>query len=392
MLLIDALILAIWNFYCHHSFWQSFWFVTLICVFLYSMRVYEKEQNKLLSQLLRSATAFILSVIVYLVFKPIFDYNFSWKFVLYNLLFCLFGLAPFRKVVLKALRFKKQSYYLVCQDSVNLSFLKELQQENSTVTIKRTKDVPKGSRKVFFESEATMKLFNGELSQPPLLPKFVEKELKRIPIELIEAYPNYYKQAFKKKQDKITKRILDIVVAVFALVILSPVMLVTAMAIYFEDGRPIIFKQKRVAKDGKEFTVYKFRSMRNAVELSPRLANQEEERITKVGRFIRKRRIDEIPQFINVLKGDMSIVGPRPEQPNFHKKFSEEIPYFDYRLMVKPGITGWAQVNYKYASNFEEYKKKIEYDLWYVKNGSIWTDIKIILYTLETIIFGKGAL
>lgn len=390
--LIDVLILAAWSFYSHYSFWQSFWFVTLICVFLYSMRVYDRKQNRFLNQLLRSTMAFLLSIVVYLVFKPIFGYNFSWKFSLSNLLFCLFVLVPFRTTVLKALRFKKQKYYLVCQDSVNLSFLKELEQENPTVTIERIRKLPKGSRKVLFESEETMKLFDGKLSQPPLLPKFVEKELKRIPVELIEAYPNYYKQAFKKKQDKITKRILDIIVAVFALVILSPVMLATAIAIYFEDGKPIIFKQRRVGKDGKEFTVYKFRSMRDAFALAPRFADQEEDRITKVGRFIRKRRIDEIPQFVNVLRGDMSIVGPRPEQPDFHKDLSEKIPFFNYRLMVKPGITGWAQVNYKYTSNLEEYKKKIEYDLWYIKNGGIWTDIKIILYTLETIIFGKGAL
>lgn len=363
-----------------------------MCVFLYSMRVYDRKQNRFLNQLFRSAAAFILSIIVYLVFKPIFGYNFSWEFALSNLLFCLFVLVPFRTAVLRVLRFKKQKYYLVCQDSVNLSFLKELQEENPSVTIERIQNLPEGSRKVLFESEAAMKLFNGELSQPPLLPKFVEKELKRIPVELIEAYPNYYKQAFEKKQDKITKRILDIIVAILALVILSPVMLVTAIAIYFEDGRPIIFKQTRVGKDGKEFTVYKFRSMRDAASLTPRFADQEEDRITKVGKFIRKRRIDEIPQFVNVLRGDMSIVGPRPEQPNFHKDLSEKIPFFNCRLMVKPGITGWAQVNYKYTSNLEEYKRKIEYDLWYVKNGGIWTDIKIILYTLETIIFGKGAL
>lgn len=390
--LTDVLILAAWSFYNHYSFWQSFWFVTLTCVFLYSMRVYDRKQNRFLDQLLRSATAFILSITVYLVFKPIFDYNFSWKFGLSSLLLCLFVLVPFRTAVLRALCLKKQRYYLVCQDSVNLDFLKELQKENPTVTIERIQNLPKGSRKVFFESEETMKLFNGKLSQPPLLPKLVEKELRRIPVELIEAYPNYYKQAFKKKQDKITKRILDIIVAVLALVILSPVIFVTAIAIYFEDGKPIIFKQTRVGKDGKEFTVYKFRSMRDAPALAPRFADQEEDRITKVGRFIRKRRIDEIPQFVNVLRGDMSIVGPRPEQPNFHKDLSEKIPFFNYRLMVKPGITGWAQVNYKYTSNLEEYKKKIEYDLWYVKNGGIWTDIKIILYTLETIIFGKGAL
>ncbi len=389
--LIDVLVLAAWSFYSNHSFWQSFWLVTLICVFLYSMRVYDRKQNRFLNQLLRSAMAFFLFIIVYLVFKPIFDYNFSWKFVLSNLLFCLFVLVPFRIAALRALCFKKQKYYLVCQDSANLSFVKEIQEENPTVTIEIIRNLPKGSRKVFFESEATMKLFDGKLSQPPLLPKFVEKELKRIPVELIEAYPNYYKQAFKKKQDKITKRILDIIIAVLALVILSPVMLVTAIAIYFEDGRPIIFKQTRVGKDGKKFTVYKFRSMRDEDISTPRFANQEEDRITKVGRFIRKRRIDEIPQFINVLRGDMSIVGPRPEQPNFHKDLSEKIPFFDHRLMVKPGITGWAQVNYKYSSSLEEYKKKIEYDLWYVKNGGIWTDIKIILYTLETMIFGKGA-
>jgi lipopolysaccharide/colanic/teichoic acid biosynthesis glycosyltransferase len=159
----------------------------------------------------------------------------------------------------------------------------------------------------------------------------------------------------------------------------------------FEDGRPIIFKQQRVGKDGKSFTMYKFRTMRNVRVDQAKFATQEQDRILKIGHIIRPYRLDELPQFFNVLKGEMSVVGPRPEQIDFVKEYSQEIPGYDFRHIVKPGITGWAQIRYKYSASMEETKQKLSYDLYYVKNRTIFLDLKIMLHTLETIVFRRGA-
>ena len=182
-------------------------------------------------------------------------------------------------------------------------------------------------------------------------------------------------------------RILDILVSLIVLVITSPLSLITTIAIYIKDGKPVIFKQTRVGKDGKHFAIYKFRSMQNTQLQEPKFADQEEERITKVGKVIRKYRIDELPQFINVLKGDMSVVGPRPEQVEFTEEYLKTIPFYEYRLTVNPGITGWAQIMYKYSSNEEETIRKLKYDLWYIKNQGLLLDLKIMLQTLEKILF-----
>ncbi|AEH51667.1 sugar transferase [Pseudothermotoga thermarum] len=387
---LDLTLIAAWNIFHNGNIWQDIWLAGLISLFLYSMRVYEKEQLKISKQLSRTAVAVFLSMIAYLLFKLIFRYTILWNLLLSDVLFCFVILVPLRIGFLKMIFSRKRKYYLVCSEPLMNGFINELEQEGS-IEIEKVSTVPQGKSNILFASEATLKLLDGKGSYQLLLPKLVEKHLKRIPLELVEAYPNYYKTAFDKNHDTLTKRILDIAVAILALVVLSPVMLAVALAIYFEDGKPIIFKQERIGKDGKKFIIYKFRSMRNVATITPKFADQEQDRITKVGRIIRKLRFDEIPQFINVLKGDMSIVGPRPEQISFHRELSRQIPLFDLRLRCKPGITGWAQVNYQYASNKEEYKKKLEYDLWYIKNGNSWIDIKVMLQTLETIIFKKGA-
>ncbi|MBC7257399.1 MAG: sugar transferase, partial [Chloroflexi bacterium] len=186
-------------------------------------------------------------------------------------------------------------------------------------------------------------------------------------------------------------RVIDVVVSIVALVLTSPIMLIIALCILIEDGRPIIFKQRRIGKDGKPFTVYKFRTMRNSQTSQAKYATHEQDRILKIGHIIRPYRLDELPQFFNVLMGEMSVVGPRPEQIDFVKEYSQKIPGYDFRHIVKPGITGWAQIKYKYSSSVEEAKEKLSYDLYYVKNRTIFLDLKIMLHTLEAIIFRRGA-
>jgi len=185
------------------------------------------------------------------------------------------------------------------------------------------------------------------------------------------------------------KRVMDIVLSLIGLIIAIPLMLIFGIAIKLESKGPVFYRQERVGKNGKVFMLYKLRSMyQNAEENGAKWAEKDDPRVTKVGRIMRKTRIDELPQLFNVLKGDMSLVGPRPERPIFTYKFNEEIPGFVNRLQVKPGLTGWAQVNGGYELGPAE---KLEYDLYYIENRSIWMDIKIMLKTVKVILTGKGA-
>lgn len=192
-----------------------------------------------------------------------------------------------------------------------------------------------------------------------------------------------------------TKRSFDIFASLVLLLVAWPVMILTALAIKLEGGfkGPVFYKQIRVGISWRLFPVIKFRSMRTDAEQkgAPIMARKNDDRVTRVGRFIRKVRIDELPQLFNVLKGEMSFVGPRPERPEFVEKFAETIPYYSERHRVKPGITGWAQLCYPYGENESDALNKLQYDLYYVKNYSIFFDLMIMLQTVEVVLWGKGA-
>ena len=194
--------------------------------------------------------------------------------------------------------------------------------------------------------------------------------------------------AFKK----IMKRLFDIFFSLLLLIITSPLCLITALLIKLDSKGPIIYKQMRVGKGGKEYYLFKFRSMcHNAESKSgPVWAKENDPRVTTVGAIIRKLRIDEIPQVLNVLKGDMSFVGPRPERPHFVNELKNQIPYYTQRLVVKPGITGWAAVKYRYGSSIEDAIEKMQYDLYYIKHLSLFFDLSIIFHTIKVVITGKG--
>jgi sugar transferase (PEP-CTERM system associated) len=201
-----------------------------------------------------------------------------------------------------------------------------------------------------------------------------------------------FSRGFKKtKLIKFVKRIFDIMLSIIGLLMSLPISLVTALLIKLDSKGPIIFKQERVGEDGKVFNLLKFRSMKTDAEkyTGPVWAEENDPRITRIGRIIRKLRIDEIPQMINVLKGDMSFVGPRPERPYFVDMLSKEIQYYEQRHSVKPGITGWAAVNYRYGASVEDAIEKLQYDLYYIKNISLFLDIITILKTIA-IIFGRN--
>lgn len=192
--------------------------------------------------------------------------------------------------------------------------------------------------------------------------------------------------------EKKVKRILDIFVALLFILLSLPVTLITAIAIKIDSKGPVFYKQERCGLNGVPFKILKFRSMRKDAEKGsgPVWSQKGDPRITTVGRFIRKVRIDEIPQMFNVLRGEMSLVGPRPERPFFVEKLAAEIPYYRRRLKVRPGITGWAQVKHKYDESIDDVKAKLKYDLFYIENISIRMDFKILFRTVFVVLFGKG--
>ncbi len=212
-------------------------------------------------------------------------------------------------------------------------------------------------------------IFNSDLVQVSDVPAFKVKSL----------YLSFEKMFIK--------RLFDLLLSIFCLIILSPVMLVIALVLLITQGRPVLFKQERLTKDNKVFNLYKFRSMRIDAEKKsgPIWASKDDPRATKVGRFLRRYWLDELPQLFNVLKGDMSLVGPRPERPHFAEEFAKTIPDFRYRLSVKAGVTGLAQVLGRYASTPEV---KLKYDLIYIKNSSFTYDLKILLETAKKIVIG----
>ncbi len=188
------------------------------------------------------------------------------------------------------------------------------------------------------------------------------------------------------------KRATDVVVSFAALVLASPLLLLISLAIYLESGSPVLFRQEREGMEGRRFEMLKFRSMRQDAERQGAAwASEGDRRITSVGRFLRRYRLDEIPQFVNVLRGDMSIVGPRPEQPQFVRMLEEQIPYYAQRHTVRPGITGWAQIKYKYGASLEDAKIKLEYELFYIKHMSPLFDLLIIVRTVQVVLWGLGA-
>ncbi|MDR2055969.1 MAG: sugar transferase [Desulfovibrio sp.] len=188
------------------------------------------------------------------------------------------------------------------------------------------------------------------------------------------------------------KRALDVLISLALLVPAAPVMLLTAVIVRLESPGPVIYRQDRVGLHEKEFTVYKFRSMRADAEKDGAVwAEARDSRVTRFGRFIRKARIDELPQIWNILKGDMSFIGPRPERMAFVRRLRETIPYYSLRHTVKPGLTGWAQVCYPYGASEEDARRKLEYDLYYVKNMSILLDVHIIFKTVGVVLFPRGA-
>ncbi len=226
------------------------------------------------------------------------------------------------------------------------------------------------------------------------LASYFERALGQIRLDSLKVGWLIFGEGFRQGWGRtFVKRLFDLVAASILLLLALPVMLLTAIAIVLEDGLPVFYRQERVGRNGRLFNVIKFRSMRRDAEGDgkPRWASANDDRTTRVGRIIRKLRIDELPQLYSVLTGDMSLVGPRPERPYFVDQLTRDIPFYAVRHSVKPGVTGWAQVSYHYGASVDDSIQKLQYDLYYVKNHTLFLDIVILFETVGVVLTGKGA-
>jgi sugar transferase (PEP-CTERM system associated) len=223
---------------------------------------------------------------------------------------------------------------------------------------------------------------------------WLEKITGRIEVE--QLYPSWliFAEGFRFSiLNRGLRRLLNVIAALFGLVLSLPLLPFIALAVKLGSGGPALYRQKRVGQGGKVFYCYKFRTMRKDAEADTGAtwATDDDPRITRVGKFLRTSRLDEIPQLWCVLKGDMSFVGPRPERPEFVEWLTKEIPYYGVRHVVRPGITGWAQVQYKYGNTLEDAREKLQYDLFYIKNASVGLDLLILFQTIKIVLLGRGA-
>jgi sugar transferase (PEP-CTERM system associated) len=226
------------------------------------------------------------------------------------------------------------------------------------------------------------------------LSTFFEREYRKVLLDSLNPSWMVLGEGFRQGLVRtVIKRLFDLVASAILLLLTLPVMLITAVLIFVESGGPVFYRQQRVGEGGRPFNICKFRSMYNDAEGDgkPRWAAANDDRTTRVGRIIRKLRIDELPQIINVFKGEMSFVGPRPERPFFVDKLTTQIPYYALRHAVKPGITGWAQVRYPYGATLDDALEKLQYDLYYVKNHTLFLDLVVLFSTVEVVLWGKGA-
>ena len=227
------------------------------------------------------------------------------------------------------------------------------------------------------------------------MPVVYEELLGRVPIQLLETdwiLRSFVDQNKASRFYDLAKRFMDILGGMIGVIITLILLPLIGLSIIIDDGFPIFYSQKRSGRGGMPYNIYKFRTMRRDAEADgvPQWAREDDQRATKVGLLLRKTHLDELPQFINVLRGEMSLVGPRAERPELVEHFQQHVPFYRARLLVKPGITGWAQINFGYASTIEETITKLEYDLYYIKHRNVWMDLVIFLRTPATIFGLRG--
>jgi exopolysaccharide biosynthesis polyprenyl glycosylphosphotransferase len=293
-------------------------------------------------------------------------------------------------------------FVLLADTDENTSFLREMRLDclGSISNLPRFSQEPWSAvivaTDIKFSDRELEQLMQLRLRGIPIyrLPDFYETLWYKLPSFLLQDKWLAFSAGFQLMPGRFKmrmKRLADLIIAGSLIIIMSPLMLLTAIAVKLDSRGPVFYSQIRTGLHGKAFRVYKFRSMyQNAEAQGAKWADKRDSRITRVGRWLRLTRIDELPQVWNVLRGDMSLIGPRPERPEFDIQLKQEIPYYELRYLVKPGITGWAQVLYPYGASVEDAYEKLAYDLYYIKNYSIWLDLAIVFKTIRVVLLGKG--
>ncbi len=249
-----------------------------------------------------------------------------------------------------------------------------------------------GDRRGQFPTQELLKLsLSGDVTIEESA-SFYERLTGRVLLDMIRpSWLIFSSRGRRARINEFARSAMHRIIALVGAILSLPIAIITAIVIKLESRGPILYKQERVGKNGRPFRLMKFRSMRTDAEKDgPVWAKTDDERMTRVGRIIRKIRVDEIPQFWNILRGDMNFVGPRPERPHFVAQLAQEIPYYEQRHLMAPGLTGWAQINYPYGASIEDAKQKLQYDLYYMKNQNVALDATIMFETVKTILFGKG--
>ncbi len=249
-----------------------------------------------------------------------------------------------------------------------------------------------GDRRGQFPTQELLRLsLSGDVSIEESA-SFYERLTGRVLLDMIRpSWLIFSSRGQRARINELSRVIMHRAIALAGALLSLPIAIVTAILIKIDSRGPVLYKQERVGKNGRGFTLMKFRSMRvDAEKDGPVWAKTEDERMTRVGRVIRKIRVDEIPQFWSILRGDMNFVGPRPERPHFVSQLAEEIPFYEQRHLIPPGLTGWAQIKYPYGASIEDAKQKLQYDLYYIKNQSLTLDATILFETIKTILFGRG--
>jgi sugar transferase (PEP-CTERM system associated) len=249
-----------------------------------------------------------------------------------------------------------------------------------------------GDRRGQFPTQELLRLsLSGDVSIEESA-SFYERLTGRVLLDMIRpSWLIFSSRGRRARINELVRTIMHRAVALFGAILSLPIVVVTAILIKIESRGPVLYKQERVGKNGRVFTLMKFRSMRTDAEKDgPVWAQTSDNRMTRVGRIIRKIRVDEIPQFWNILRGEMSFVGPRPERPHFIAQLAQEIEYYEQRHLIAPGLTGWAQIKYPYGASVEDARQKLQYDLYYIKNQSISLDATIMFETVKTILLGRG--
>ena len=249
-----------------------------------------------------------------------------------------------------------------------------------------------GDRRGQFPTQELLRLsLSGDVSIEESA-SFYERLTGRVLLDMIRpSWLIFSSRGQRARINELLRVIMHRTIALVGAFLSSPIAIVTAILIKIDSRGPVLYKQERVGKNGRGFTLMKFRSMRvDAEKDGPVWAKTEDERMTRVGRVIRKIRVDEIPQFWSILRGDMNFVGPRPERPHFVSQLAQEIPFYEQRHLIPPGLTGWAQIKYPYGASIEDAKQKLQYDLYYIKNQSLTLDATILFETIKTILFGRG--